>query len=150
MRISVIVICQWLLTVLLIVGSAGGFQHPLSQKVSKWKMSSLDKATRRADMALYYGKQDDNIQEQDDSNSKSDSIPSLITKAPSRSLAFSGIMALCGAALGPFLDSCKCISHHLYRADNILSSPLFVCFSPFCLWSITIRYANHCSTLGNS
>ena len=32
-------------------------------------------------------------------------LSSLLTENPSRSIAFSAIMALCGAALGPFLDS---------------------------------------------
>ncbi|CAB9506080.1 Insulin-induced protein (INSIG) [Seminavis robusta] len=44
---------------------------------------------------------DNNMSPTDDSSS----FPSLITENPARSLSFSAIMAICGAALGPFLDS---------------------------------------------
>ena len=48
---------------------------------------------------------ENNIDPDQSPSSKGGSFPRLITKNPTRAISFSAIMAFCGAALGPFLDS---------------------------------------------
>ena len=106
--------CLSLITLLLASGLVGGFQRtPTPQPL--WKATGVGKIWNYH-VALQ-GRMENNSEDQDSSNSRgpetmSDSFPSLITANKSRSLAFSGIMAICGAALGPFLDSCKSLLNY--------------------------------------
>lgn len=97
---------------LVLMPYARGFQGPLRHRTStaavfrRGKRDKLVVALTGKRIELRE-KLDNNMQDEFTSPGKStsDSFPSLITRDPSRSTAFSAIMALCGAALGPFLDS---------------------------------------------
>lgn len=57
--------------------------------------------TARKGMILYEQKKPNSNDDEKDSSL----VTTLLTNNPTRALSFSGIMALCGAILGPFLDS---------------------------------------------
>jgi hypothetical protein len=95
-----------ILALLFTIQTVGGFlpRPRMPHPVVSWKPS---KTTTNKGIMLWGERDDNNIRENSLRDPSEDSFPSLITQDPGRSLAFSGIMALCGAALGPFLDSCK-------------------------------------------
>ena len=59
-----------------------------------------------------------------DDNNPASSWTACVTSNPRRSIAFSGIMTLCGAALGPFLDSFHS-AFHVLEYEEPLSAALW-------------------------
>ena len=95
------------------IPGANGFQQPpsntflsLSERLTRKESRQAIRYIRNLPIKSSRPKHDTvRDGKRNDDNDESSIISSLLTKSPSRAVSFSLIMILCGAALGPFLDS---------------------------------------------